>query len=127
MRVYEQIRPYDETVNTLHWLYLACVWYELDTCWKRLLYHPMKTPSCAYVMLLHTVNILAFQKRLLAKFCLLGQKLLAFFNFHSHFASVGLNLWPIYIQHGPQFLMDPWAPLFKSWAKHCSMLQLINY
>ena len=23
-------------VNTLHWLYLACVWYVLDTCWSNI-------------------------------------------------------------------------------------------
>ena len=24
------------TVNTLHWLYHACVWYVLDTCWNNI-------------------------------------------------------------------------------------------
>jgi len=34
--IYEQIRPYDGTVNTLHWLFLACGWYVLDTCWNNI-------------------------------------------------------------------------------------------
>jgi len=37
MCVNEQIRPYNGTVNTLHCLYLACVWYALDTCWNNIL------------------------------------------------------------------------------------------
>ena len=36
MCVYEKIRPYDGTVNTLHCLYLACGWYVFDTCWNNI-------------------------------------------------------------------------------------------
>ena len=72
MRVYEQIRPYDETVNTLHWLYLACVWYVLDTCWKREVLVVSSNENgdlrLRHVYLLHAVNILYFRKRLLAIF-----------------------------------------------------------
>ena len=39
MCVNEQIRPYNGTVNTLQWLYLACVWYALDTYWNIILNH----------------------------------------------------------------------------------------
>ena len=61
VRVYEQIRPYDETVNTLHWLYLACVWYVLDTCWKREVLVVSSNENgdlrLRHVYLLHAVNI----------------------------------------------------------------------
>mgnify|MGYP000229972595 FL=1 len=33
MCVYSLIKRYNGKVNTLHWLFLACVWYVLDTCW----------------------------------------------------------------------------------------------
>ena len=79
MCVYEQIRPYNGTVNTLHWLYLACVWYVLDTCWKRevLVVSSIENTNWAYVMESTASNILGA-----------WTKLAAFFNVHSHFASM---------------------------------------
>ena len=79
MRVSFELTCKKTHTNITVWL-IHCI-----GCTSHLLYHPMKTPSCAYIM--HTV----FQKRLLAKFCELGQNLLAFFNFHSHLASLISN------------------------------------
>ena len=99
MCVYEQIRPYNRRVNTFHRLYLACVWYVLDTCWKRemlvISFNENAELCLRHNNLLDAVNILAFRKRLLAKFCKLGQKLLAFFNFRLHFASMRAQFWSL--------------------------------
>jgi len=74
---YEQIRPHNGTVNTLQWLYLACVWYVLDTCWKHEVLVVSSNENAKlrlrHVNLLHAVNILAFRKRLLAKFASLDR------------------------------------------------------
>ena len=51
MCVNEQIRQYDGTVNTLHWLFLGCVWYVLDTCWNNIL--NLKQCSTAGIWVVH--------------------------------------------------------------------------
>ena len=76
----------------IHWLYLACVWYVLDTCWKREVLVVSSNENAKlrlrHVNLLHAVNNFSFQEKATRKICELGQKVLAFFNFHSHFASM---------------------------------------
>ena len=78
------------------WLYIACVWYVFDTCWKLEVLVVSSNENAElhlrHVYFLHAVNISAFRKRLLAKFCELGQKLRASFNFHSHFASMRVTV-----------------------------------
>ena len=51
--------------------FVRCVWYVLDTCWKLEVLVVSSNENAKlhlrHVYLLHTVNILAFRKRLLAK------------------------------------------------------------
>ena len=51
MCVHSLIKRYNGKVNTLHWLFLTCVWYVLDTCWNNTL--NLKQCSTAGIKVVH--------------------------------------------------------------------------